>query len=243
MALPKIDVPTQVVILPSNKKEIVVRPFLVKEEKILLTAIESGDPKDIVHATKQVIKNCIVNEDVNIDKLPMYDLEYLILQLRIMSVGNTMTIKILGKEHTACECCKKEKTLEVDLATATVVFDENHKNKIQLTNKIGVTLRDPDAKLMEHLEKNSRSDDITNLFKLIWMCVENVYDEDTITSSKDVSEKEGIEFLESLSAQQFNKLDEFFKTIPKLTLPITVKCEECNSEETQILERLQNFFG
>lgn len=242
MALPKIDIPTQTVILPSNNQELVVRPFLVKEEKILLTALQSGDSKDIIQATKQVIRNCVVNEDFNVDKLPMYDLEYLILQLRIMSVGNTIKVTVSPKEHTECEECKKTKNLEIDLAEAKVVFNENHKYKIQLTNTVGVTLKDPSAKLMESFDKSTESLQVSDLFKLIWLCVENVYDENTITSSKDVSEKEGIEFLESLNAQQFNKLDNFFKTLPKLTLPIKVKCDVCNHEDTQILEKLESFF-
>lgn len=243
MALPKIDVPTQVITLPSDKRELVVRPFLVKEEKILLTAIQGGESKDIVHATKQVIGNCVLNKDFDVDKLPMYDLEYLILQLRIMSIGNTLELKVSPIENSKCEECKRGRDIEVDLATAEVVFDKNHNNKIELTDKIGLVMRDPNAKLMEIFDRTSQSNSADDLFKLIWTCVESVYDEGAVTSSKDVSEKEGIEFLESLNAQQFNKIDIFFKTLPKLTLPVKIKCTKCDYEDVQILEKLENFFG
>lgn len=242
MALPKIEIPTQVVVLPSDKREIVVRPFLVKEEKILLTAIQSGDSKDVVHATKQVVNNCVVTKAFDVDKLPMYDLEYLILQLRIMSIGNTLALKVSPIENSACEECKKGRDIEVDLATAEVVFDKDHKNKIELTDKVGLLMKDPSAKLMEMFDKTTQSNSADDLFRLIWTCVESVYDEGSVTSAKDVSEKEGIEFLESLNAQQFNKIDIFFKTLPKLTLPVKIKCSKCEYEEVQILEKLENFF-
>lgn len=243
MGLPKIDIPTQIVTLPSDKRELVVRPFLVKEEKILLTAIQSGDSKDIVHATKQVIRNCITTPDFDVDRLPMYDLEYLILQLRIMSIGNTIALKVSPIETSSCEECKKGRDIEVDLSSAEVVFDKNHKNKIELTDKIGIIIKDPSAKLMESFDKTAQSSSAEELFRLIWACVESVYDESSITSAKDVSEKEGIEFLESLNAQQFNKIDAFFKTLPKLTLPVKIKCGKCDFEEVQVLERLETFFG
>jgi hypothetical protein len=243
MGLPKIDIPTQTVVLPSDKRELVVRPFLVKEEKILLTAIQSGESKDIVHATKQVIQNCIITQGVDVDKLPMYDLEYLILQLRIMSIGNTLSLKVSPIEDSTCEECKAGRDIEVDLSTAEVIFNPNHQHKIELTNTVGVILKDPSAKLMDSFDKVSQTNSAESLFKLIWMCIESVYDESTVTSAKDVSEKEGIEFLESLNAQQFGKIDAFFKTLPKLSLPIKIKCGKCDFEDEQVLERLETFFG
>jgi T4 bacteriophage base plate protein len=243
MALPKIDIPTQNIVLPSTKKELLVRPFLVKEEKILLTALQSGETKDVVHATKQVVQNCVLVKDFDVDKLPMYDLEFLILQLRIMSIGNTITIRVQPREKAKCDACKKGKEIEVDITSAKVVFDDKHKNKVELTDKVGLILRDPDAKLMESFEKTSESTDLGDLFRLIWACVESVYDDTSVTSSKDVSEKEGIEFLESLNATQFNKIDEFFRTLPKLSLPVEVKCDKCGFEETHVLEKLESFFG
>ena len=243
MALPKIDVPTQTIILPSTNTELSIRPFLVKEEKILLTALQGGEVKDIVHATKQVVQNCVLNSGFDVDKLPMYDLEYLILQLRIMSVGNTVTLKFSPIQESECAECKRARDVEVDLGKATVVFDKKHKNKIELTDKVGVILRDPDAKIMEAFERTSQSTDLSDLFKLIWLCVESVYDESTLTSAKDVSEKEGVDFLESLNAQQFSKVDHFFKTLPKLTLPVEISCSTCGFKETHTLEKLESFFG
>ena len=242
MGLPKIDIPTQVVTLPSNQKEIIIRPFLVKEEKILLTALTSGETSDIIHATKQVVHNCIITKDIDVEKLPVYDLEYLILQLRIMSIGSTIKVQFSPIQDSECEECKKGREVEVDISEATVVFDKNHENRIQLTEEIGIVLKDPSAKVMNVLGAAEKKE-IGDMFKIIWSCVDYVYDSETQTSAKDVSEKEGIEFLESLNTQQFAKIDNFFKTLPKLQLPIEITCQTCGFHDTYILEKLESFFG
>jgi hypothetical protein len=220
----------------------IIRPFLVKEEKILLTALTSGDPTDIIHATKQVVHNCIITQGVDVEKLPVYDLEYLILQLRIMSIGNTIKIQFSPIENTECEECKKGREVEVDISEAKVVFDSAHENRIQLTDEIGIVLKDPSAKIMNVLGATDKKE-ISDMFKIIWSCVDYVYDSQSQTSAKDVSEKEGIEFLESLNTQQFSKIDNFFKTLPKLQLPIEIKCENCGFHDTYTLEKLESFFG
>jgi hypothetical protein len=242
MGLPKIDVPTQTVTLPSTQKEITIRPFLVKEEKILLTALTSGETNDIIHATKQVVHNCIITRDVDVEKLPVYDLEYLILQLRIMSIGNTIKVQFSPIENTECEQCKKGREVEVDISEAKVVFDSTHENRIQLTKEIGIVLKDPSAKIMNVLGTTEKKE-ISDMFKIIWSCVDCVYDSESQTSAKDVSEKEGVDFLESLNTQQFAKIDNFFKTLPKLQLPIEIKCENCGFHDTYTLEKLESFFG
>ena len=243
MKLPKIDVPTQEVVVPSTKQTITIRPFLVKEEKVLLTALASNEYKDVIQATKQVVQNCIVSPDFDVNKISLCDLEYLILQLRIMSIGNTLKLRFSPIENSECEQCKKVRTVEVDLADATVMFNETHKHQIQLTNTIGVMLKDPEARMMETFEKAKQSDDVDDLFRAMWSCVECVYDEDSQTSAKDVSVQDGMQFLESLTGEQFKKISEFFETLPKLHLSVKIKCDKCDYEDSYVMERLEDFFG
>ena len=243
MKLPKIDVPTQEVVVPSTKQTITIRPFLVKEEKVLLTALASNEYKDVIQATKQVVQNCIVSPDFDVNKISLCDLEYLILQLRIMSIGNTLKLRFSPIENSECEQCKKVRTVEVDLADACVMFNETHKHQIQLTNTIGVMLKDPEARMMETFEKAKQSDDVDDLFRAMWSCVECVYDEDSQTSAKDVSVQDGMQFLESLTGEQFKKISEFFETLPKLHLSVKIKCDKCDYEDSYVMERLEDFFG
>jgi len=243
MKLPKIDVPTQEVVVPSTKQTITIRPFLVKEEKVLLTALASNEYKDVIQATKQVVQNCIVSPDFDVNKISLCDLEYLILQLRIMSIGNTLKLRFSPIENSECEQCKKVRTVEVDLADASVMFNETHKYQIQLTTTIGVVLKDPEARMMETFEKAKQSDDVDDLFRAMWSCVECVYDEDSQTSAKDVSVQEGMQFLESLTGEQFKKISEFFETLPKLHLSVKIKCDKCDYEDSYVMERLEDFFG
>ena len=243
MKLPKIDVPTHEITLPSNKKAVTIRPFLVKEEKILLTALTSNDSKDIVQATKQVVQNCVLNSDFDVEQISMCDLEYLLVQLRIVSIGNTMNLRFSPITSSECEECNKIRSVEVDLSKTSVVFDDKHKHKIQLTNSIGMILKDPEAKMMDTFEKAKKSENIEDLFNAMWACVDSVYDEESVTPSKEVSIEEGIQFLESLTTEQFKKISEFFDTLPKLHLSVKVKCKKCDYEDSYVMERLEDFFG
>ena len=243
MGLPKIDVPTQNINLPSDKKEILIRPFLVKEEKILLTALASQDPVEVVNATRQVVNNCVLTKDFDIDSVPIYDLEYLLLRLRIISVGEKLKLRFLPLENSTCEECKKTREVEVDINEAKVIFPEGHESKIQLTKNVGIVLKDPEARLAQELEAAKTSKDLTDIIKIMWKCVDYVYEDDNITSSKDVSVDEGIKFLESLKANQFRKIESFFKTIPRLHLSVPVKCSKCDYNSSYDLEKLEDFFG
>ena len=243
MGLPKIDVPTQNINLPSDKKELLIRPFLVKEEKILLTALATQDPVEVVNATRQVVNNCVLTKDFDVDSIAIYDLEFLLLKLRIMSVGEKLMLRFQGLERTKCEECKKPREIEVDISQANVVFPEGHEHKIDLTNNIGIVLKDPEARLTQELDKARSSKDMTDLLKIIWKCVDYVYEDDNITSSKDVSLEEGVKFLESLKTNQFKKVEKFFSTIPKLHLSVPVKCQRCDYSETYVMEKLDDFFG
>lgn len=243
MPLPKIDLPTQKVILPSNNKEVLIRPFLVKEEKILLRALTSDEKVDITDATKQIVNNCVITPGFDVENTTIYDLEYLLLKLRIVSVGEKLKMRFLPIETTTCEECKKHREVEVDMNDAKVVFPEGHEKKITLTEKVGIVLKDPEAKIMGEFVEAQTSAVLADLLKVIWKCVDYVYDEDTITSAKDVTLEEGVEFLENLRSEQFKKIDKFFKTVPKLILNVPIKCSKCEFQDSYVIDRLEDFFG
>jgi len=243
MNLPKIEVLTHQAVIPSTKKEITIRPFLVKEQKILLTALTGEDPEDIASATKQVVHNCIVTPGIDVDKLEIFDLEYLILQLRIVSVGETTKIRFLPRETTACEECKKHREIEINLRDANVDVSNLPDKKIQLTDKIGIMVRYPTTKMLGKIETAKKSTNPNDFFNIIWGCIECVFDDDKVISTKDVSVKEGLDFLESLNSQQFTKIEQFLTSMPKLQQKIHIKCGSCDFEQDFVLTGLENFFA
>lgn len=243
MGLPKIDVPTYKTTIPSTQKQITIRPFLVKEEKILLTALASEDIEQIAEATKQIVANCIITQGVDVEKLEIFDLEFLILQLRIHSVGEKTKIRFLPIQGSSCKECSKHRDVEIDLREASIEKSPNHTNKIELTDKIGLIMSYPNAKMLPKIEVAKTKDDVSEYFKIIWDCVDAVYDENVITSNKDVSVKEGLDFLESLNSEQFSKIENFFVTMPKLKQTVKIKCKECDFEQNYVMSGLDNFFG
>jgi len=243
MGLPKLDVVTYETYIPSTKEHITIRPFLVKEEKILLTALAGEDAEEIARATKQIVNNCIVTEGVDVERLELYDLEFLILQLRIRSIGETAKIRFMPRQGAECEECKQYREVEINLTEAAVEENPEHQKKIEITEKVGLIMRSPTIKMMGKMEQAKSSTNIQDMFKIIWMCVETVYDGDTLTSSKDVSQKDGIEFLESLNTEQFGKIEKFFTTLPKLKQTVHIKCKTCEFEQDFVLAGLENFFA
>jgi len=255
MGLPKVAVPKYSLKLPSTDKEIQYRPFLVKEEKLLLIAMESDDEKQVVEATKDVIKNCIVG-DVDVDSLPIFDIEYIFLWLRARSKGEVIELKY--------KCPKCEKTIPVSFNVEDVKVTKNnqHTTKIQLTDELGVCLRYPDMNLQNKIDSISKDNQIEIILKSILLCIDYIYDNENIYARKDHTEKELEEFLESLSDTQFQKISTFFETMPRLKHEVKLEClnriEEkqegkkkeskkkekkvCGYTEDLVLEGLQSFF-
>lgn len=243
MGLPKIDVPTHEVVIPSTQKTITIRPFLVKEEKILLTALQGEDAEEIANATKQIVRNCILSSGVDVDKLEIFDFEYLILQLRIHSIGETTTIRFLPIDNTTCPECAKHREVQINLKDAKVENLKDTSRKIKIADNVGLSMSYPTTKLFALLEAAKTSNDLNLIFKLIWSCVDYVYDAESITSARDVSEKEGIDFLESLSSDTFKQIEQFLVDIPKVQQKIQVKCSKCTFEQDYVLSGLQDFFA
>ena len=244
MALPKLNVPVYETILPSTEKVIKYRPFLVKEEKILLTAMEDGEEKIIANAIKQILRNCI-QEELNIDDLPTFDIEYLFLRLRAKSVGER--IKVGLKPYPCVRndggLCEFSTEVEINLEEVKVKKNENHSPKIMIDDNVGIKLKYPDISLISpdgNKEKLSEMDIGMNVIK---NCIEMIFTNETVYEKGSFSEEELNDFIDSLNSEQFQKINEFFNTIPKLSHTVKYNCKTCGEEKETTIEGLNSFFG
>ena len=237
MALPKLDVPTYELVVPSTDEKIKYRPFLVKEEKILLIAMESGQNEDIIQAVKQIVSDCTFNR-LKLGNMPMFDVEYIFLQIRSKSVGEVSKLKVLCQDDR-----KTYATVEVDLNEVEVQVDSNHTNKIELTDKMGVIMKYP---TIDSFSANSISE-ITadNMLDVIVTCIAQIYDKngEEVFDAKDSSKKELNEFVEQLNTKQFQEVQKFFDTMPRLTHEITVVNPKTKKESNIMLSGLSDFFA
>lgn len=243
MPLPIIDVPTFDLTIPSTDKNIKCRPFLVKEEKILLMALETRNEREILNAIKQVVNNCIIDfNGHDLDKIASFDYEYIILKLRARAKGEVLKIQYKGLEDVECEECKKPKVISIDLNLVEVKKNKNHTNKIQLTDDIGVTMTYPKLTYINDLIDTQTKDDALRNFLLVVNCIENIYDKENVYTKKEVGQKDIEEFVEKLTSEQFDKLYEFIITMPRLEHEIDLTCQTCGRKETQVISGLHNFF-
>ena len=239
MPLPKIATPTYSMVLPSLEKEINYRPFLVKEEKLLVLALESEDTKQITQAIKAVLKSCVQTKGIKVESLPTFDIEYLFLNIRGKSVGETIDVNII--------CPDDEKTsvkVEIDLDDIKVQKTENHTNKVQLDKNLMMELKYPS--LDEFIKNNFDFKDenaMEQSFKLIASCIDKIYTDEEVWVAGDCTKKEVTDFLESMNSQQFKKIEEFFTSMPKLSHTIKVKNPNTKVESEVVLEGLASFFG
>ena len=237
MPLPKLDVTTYEMELTSGDT-ITYRPFLVKEEKILFMALEGESPNEMGRAMKQIITNC-VTETINIDNLPLFELENILLKIRSKSVGEKAEIAYLCQETHEDEVCNNRIELNVDLNDVELEIIENHTKEILLTDTIGILMRYPKLDLMD---RNIDLTDTDETFRIIESCVEFVFDEESTYAMDDYSEDERTEFFESLTQEQFTSIREFFDTIPRLRFRDIYECDKCGNESELVMEGLENFF-
>ena len=235
MALPQLNTVQYKVYVPGLAKEVTFRPYLVKEEKILMMAMESQDQNQILDAIKQVIKGCVI-EDINVNKLAMFDVETIFLHLRSKSVGERITVQV----KCALEECQglNDNTIELD-DIETPLLDG--KNIIELTDDVGMTLRYPSFDDMKSLQ-GQEVESIETVMKLIIGCIENIYDADNVYDSKDSTKKELEDFVEGLNSQQFEKVSSFFESMPALKYDLEFKCIKCEHENKVELKGIQSFF-
>ena len=240
MALPTIATPTYTLKVPSTNKSITYRPFLVKEEKILLMAMESKEDKDMADALRQIITNCVSTANFDAHTLAVFDLEYIFLNLRAKSVGE------IAEPTIKCPECDTDITLKVDLTKVKVKKDRKHKAEIPLSENIGVTMKYPDIEDLLAMESpmEDGEKEVDRTFTMIMHSIENIWDENSVYAAKDHTEEEINTFLESLTTDHFEKIQAFYDTMPRLEHKIKYKCinEKCDHTDEMILRGLQDFF-
>jgi hypothetical protein len=231
MALPKIDQPLFDLIIPSTGKKIAFRPFLVKEEKILLIA-QSGGDGEMIRAIKQIINNCVI-EDINVDHLATFDLEYMFLKLRAKSVNNLIKLSYRDNEDDELY------DFEVDLDTIEVEMPKDINSKIKINETVGMTMKYPSAGISEKIGEFENEVELLTFF--ITNCIDTIYDEETVYVANDYSAKELNEFLDSLDVSTFDKIREFFEKIPKMRHVINYT-NKLGNERTIELSSIRDFF-
>lgn len=246
MSLPTIVAPTYTLVQPSTGKPITFRPFLVKEEKILLMAVEAEDPQETIRAIKSIITNCCQGLG-EVDDIPLFDLEYIFLQLRGKSVGE------IAEPVVKCSKCEKSVKLRIDLTKVAIHRTEGHTRDIKLTNEIGVKMRYPGFSAMA-LKFVQNDPSVEQLFDSIAECIESVYDTQQQYPAKDFSKEDIRGFLESLTQSQFEKIQAFFETSPTLKHKVDYVCQNkvkaesgeesvCNHKGQVVLSTVNDFFS
>jgi len=240
MPLPKINTPTYEMELPSSGKKIKYRPFLVKEEKILLIALETEDMKQISDGLIQILNNCIITRGVKVQSLATFDIEYLFLNVRARSVGETVEIQL--------SCPDDGETtvdVEIDIDLIKVQKSKEHKNIIKLDDAYSMKLRYPSFEqfIGNNFEINDNVSDVTKSLDMITSCIEMVYDKEESWNASECSKKELTEFVDQLNSKQFKEIEKFFETMPKLSHTVKVKNPNTNVESDVVLEGLASFFS
>ena len=234
MNLPILETPTYELNLISVDEPVKYRPFLVKEEKILLTAMESEDPVEIMNAVKQILKNCTL-ADIDVEMLPTFDMEHLFLNIRSKSVGETSDIII------ECEKCNESIPINISLSDINPTIDENHTPQVKLNEKITIEMKYP---TMENLSSYTQSNSSTEqTFQMIEESIFAIYDNENVYYMDDFPESERETFINSLTQEQFLSIAEFFNTMPTLTKDISYDCKDCDITNTITLSGLQSFFA
>ena len=237
MALPQINVPTYELVVPSTNEKIKYRPFLVKEEKVLLIAMESGDTNSMLRGVKDIVEECTFNK-LKLGSLPMFDVEYIFLNIRSKSVGEVSKLKILCQDDG-----KTYADVELDLNEVKVQVGDDHTNKIELTEDMGLIMKYPTIDSFS--ETGIRDINPSNMLDVISTCILQIYEKkgEKTYDPKDQTKKELTEFIEQLNTKQFKDVQNFFETMPKLKHEITVKNPKTKKENKVTLTGLNDFFG
>jgi len=239
MPLPKIATPTYELILPSTEKKITYRPFLVKEEKLLIIAQQSEDPEQITNAIKTVIKNCIITRGVKVEQLSSFDIEYLFLNLRARSIGEIIEVMIVCPDDN-------ETKVKVEINIDDIKFKPNpeHSKDIKLDDTLTLRMRYPS--LSQFLKNNFNLSEnevgVEDTFEIIASCIDTVYSDDTVWAADECTDKELMQFIESLSPKHFKMIQKFFDTMPELTHEVEVFNPKTEIKSKYTIEGLSNFF-
>ena len=239
MPLPKIATPTYELELPSTGQNISYRPFLVKEEKVLVIALESEDNKQITTAIKAVLKNCILTKGIKVELLPTFDIEFLFLNIRGKSVGEELEVNIICPDDGETEV-----PVTINLDDIEIKKDEKHTNKIKLDNTIMMEMKYPslDQFIKNNFDFNDKNA-MDQSFDLIATSIDKIYTEDEVWATADCTKKEVKEFLESMNSSQFKEIESFFETMPKLSHTLKITNPKTKVESDVVLEGLASFFA
>jgi hypothetical protein len=241
MALPKIDVPIYELDLPLSKKHIRFRPFLVKEQRNLMMAMESDDKETIEKNIRQVLHNCTLTENIDIDSLPIIDVEFYFLNLRARSVGEIVENKYRCENIVDDKKCNNLMDSQLNLLDIKVDMNGSVDDNIQLTDKISIKLKYPEFSILERSTNFENATDMA--FDMIVESIESIFDGEQFYYAKETDPAELVEFVESLNQEQFAKIEEFFNNLPKLNKTIEMDCKKCGFHHTIEVEGLENFFG
>ena len=239
MPLPKIATPTYELELPSTGETIKYRPFLVKEEKLLVLALESEDTKQITTAIKAVLKSCIQTKGIKVEALPTFDIEYLFLHIRGKSVGEELEVNVI--------CPDDEETqvkVKINLDSIEIEKNEDHNNQIKLDDNLMMEMKYPS--LDEFIKNNfdfKETNQMDQSFALIGSCIDKIYNEEEVWATADCTKKEVNEFLEQMNSSQFKDIDNFFETMPRLSLTVKIRNPKTKVESDVVLEGLASFFA
>ena len=244
MALPKIDSPIFSAKLISSGKEVRFRPFTVKEEKLFLIAYQADDVKNITETIIQILNNCVLDE-LDVKSLPIFDIEYLFLNLRARSVGEVVNLTYRCNNTVTDETgeekkCGNKVEMDVDLLSIKPETVEKHNSKIELNPTLGIVMKYP---TLEMVDTFNVQDEIETIIEMIVSCIDYIYDEDNVYYAKDSTKEELLEFIDSLSTKDLEKIKQFFGSLPKLKKKVDFKCNKCGYEEEIELEGLQSFFA
>ena len=238
MPLPKINTPTYELSLPSNGKKIKYRPFLVREEKILIMALETENQKQITDAVVEILDACIMTRGIKVQNLATFDIEYIFLNVRSKSVGETINVNII--------CPDDEKTsveIPIDLETIKVKKDKSHTNIVKIDDNLSLKLKYPSMDQFIESNFESSDDTIKNTMKVITSSIDMIFSEEESWNASESTEKELEDFIEQLNSKQFQTIEKFFDTMPKLSHKVKVTNPKTNVESTVILEGLAAFFN
>jgi len=239
MPLPKINTPTYELVLPSTGKKLKYRPFLVREEKILIMALESENIKQITEAVMEILESCILSKNFKLNDLATFDLEYLFLNVRSKSVGETVEVNVTCPDDN-----KTTVSMSIDLDSIKVVKDKKHKTTVKLDDNLSLKLKYPSV--VQFIENNfeaSEKSEVSNTLDMIISCIDTIYTEEESWNASESTKKELEDFVDQLNTKQFKSIEDFFATMPKLSHKVKVMNPETNVESTVTLEGLASFFN
>ena len=239
MPLPKVNTPTYELVLPSTNKKIKYRPFLVREEKILIMALETEDAKQITSSVIEILNACILTRGIKIEKLATFDLEYLFLNVRAKSVGESIDVNVTCPDDN-----KTTVEVKVDIDSIKIIKSKNHKDTVKLDDTLSLKLNYPSIEqFIENNFESSKGGEVTNTLDMITSCIDMIYSDEESWNASETSKKDLEEFIEQLNTKQFRVIEGFFDTMPKLSHSIKVKNPKTDVESTVVLEGLAAFFS